>query len=120
VPVRVSTDLDPAAALPPEIERNAYFVAAELLANVAKHSGATDSVLHSALRAGEDGGLWLDITVTDNGHGGAALVPGHGLAGLADRIRGLRGTLSVDSPAGGPSILAVHIPVPPPPHPPLI
>jgi signal transduction histidine kinase len=120
VPVRVSTDLDPSAALPPEIERNAYFVAAELLANVAKHSGATDSVLHSALRIGEDGGRWLDITVTDNGHGGATLVPGHGLAGLADRIRGLRGVLSVDSPEGGPSILAAHIPIPPPPAPPLI
>ncbi|WP_240606050.1 sensor histidine kinase [Planctomonas deserti] len=120
VPVRVSTDLDPAAALPPEIERNAYFVAAELLANVAKHSGATDSVLHSALRQSEDGGRWLDITVTDNGRGGAALVPGHGLAGLADRLRGLRGVLTVDSPAGGPSVLAAHIPVPPPAHPPLI
>jgi signal transduction histidine kinase len=120
VPVRVSSDLDPSAGLPPEIERNAYFVAAELLANVAKHSGATDSVLHSAERRGEDGGRWLDITVTDNGHGGAALVPGHGLAGLADRLRGLRGVLSVDSPAGGPSILSAHIPVPPPPQAPLI
>jgi len=120
VPVRVSTDLEPGTHLPPEIERNAYFVAAELLANVAKHSGATDSVLHSALRRGEDGGLWLDITVTDNGRGGAALVPGHGLAGLADRLRGLRGVLSVESPAGGPSVLAAHIPVPPPRAAPLI
>jgi signal transduction histidine kinase len=120
VPVRVSSDLDPSAALPPEIERNAYFVAAEMLANVAKHSGATDSVLHSALRQSEDGGRWLDITVTDNGHGGATLVPRHGLAGLADRLRGLRGVLSVDSPEGGPSILSAHIPIPPPAQPPLI
>ena len=48
--------------------------------------------------------------VTDNGHGGAAPTPGHGLAGLDERVRGLRGMLVIDSPAGGPTTIGAHVP----------
>ncbi|WP_150308596.1 sensor histidine kinase [Planctomonas psychrotolerans] len=112
VPVRVSTELDPALALPPAVERSAYFVAAELLANVAKHSGATDSVLHSAITVDPTtGAQWLTVTVTDNGLGGAIPTEGHGLHGLTERLRGLRGSLSLDSPAGGPTVAQAFIPL---------
>jgi signal transduction histidine kinase len=56
---------------------------------------------------------WLDISVTDNGTGGAASVAGHGLAGLQERLRGLGGTLEVLSPAGGPTVVAAHLPLAP-------
>ena len=48
---------------------------------------------------------WLDVTVTDDGRGGAAAIAGHGLAGLEERVRGLGGTLEVHSPAGGPTVV---------------
>ncbi|MFZ4895650.1 sensor histidine kinase [Plantibacter sp. Mn2098] len=103
--------------LPPEVERSAYFIAAELLTNVAKHAQATSAFLTATVSdQRSDGaraaGSLLVITVTDNGRGGAAPVLGHGLAGLDDRVRGLNGTLTLDSPIGGPTTVAVTIPLP--------
>jgi signal transduction histidine kinase len=103
VPVETAIDLGkrPTAA----IESIAYFCAAELLANVAKHSGATRArivVSHS------DGRLLL--YVSDDGHGGAAPSPGSGLSGLLDRVRTVDGRLDVDSPSGGPTVVTVELP----------
>ena len=95
--------------LPQELERNAYFVASEALANAAKHSGATDVEIRVSQRVEEQ--TWLDVTVTDNGVGGAHLEPGHGIAGLEERLRGLGGTLEVFSPEGGPTVVTAHLPV---------
>ena len=112
VPVQLELLVDRDLRLPSEIERNAYFIAAELLTNVAKHAGATSARLHLELRrVPEDDSTWLDLWVIDNGHGGAVLQGGHGLAGLDDRLRGLRGVLSVRSPAGGPTAIGAHIPL---------
>ncbi|PPL15927.1 sensor histidine kinase [Microterricola pindariensis] len=111
VPVSFELALHPDTRLAPEIERSAYFVAAELLTNAAKHSGATAIRLHLAARQSE-GQDWLDLWVIDNGRGGAAKRAGHGLAGLEDRLNGLRGVLSIDSPAGGPTAVGAHIPLP--------
>lgn len=109
VPTRVVSELGE-IALPLEIERNAYFVASEALANAAKHSGASDIEvrLHERLDATT---TWLDVVVTDNGGGGAIATPGHGLAGLHERMRGLGGSLEVQSPPGGPTIVSAHLPV---------
>jgi len=103
VPVELVTDIPerPSAA----IETIAYFSAAELLANVAKHSGAR----HATLEAVHVPGL-LRIRVTDDGHGGASPVPGGGLRGLAERIRTVDGQLDIDSPAGGPTVVTVELP----------
>jgi signal transduction histidine kinase len=103
VPVDLVTDIPerPSAA----IETIAYFSAAELLANVAKHSGAR----HATLEAVHVPGL-LRIRVTDDGHGGAAPVPGGGLGGLAERVRTVDGQLDIDSPAGGPTAVTVELP----------
>ncbi|WP_344755563.1 sensor histidine kinase [Leifsonella bigeumensis] len=112
IPVRVSSALDPAVDLPQEIERNAYFVASELVANAVKHSGAgTVQVVVALRRLPEQDEWWLDVAVTDDGHGGATSVDGHGLAGLEERLRGLGGTLELDSPTGGPTVATGHLPV---------
>jgi signal transduction histidine kinase len=103
VPVELVVDIQerPSAA----IETIAYFSAAELLANVAKHSGAR----HATLEAVHVPGL-LRIRVTDDGHGGASAVPGGGLRGLAERIRTVDGTIDIDSPSGGPTAATVELP----------
>lgn len=110
VPVTYESALAADAPLPAAIERNAYFIAAELLTNVAKHADATAVRLRIATRDEGPAGHWLDLWVTDNGRGGASSTPGHGLAGLDERVRGLRGMLVVTSPVGGPTSIGAHIP----------
>ena len=83
----------------------AYFCAAELLANVAKHSGARRASLEAVHVLG-----LLRIRVTDDGQGGACPVPGGGLHGLADRIRTVDGHLEIASPRGGPTVMTVELP----------
>ena len=112
VPVEVVDELPAGFELPQEIERNAYFVASEAITNAAKHSGAAKVQARVALRRVLDSDdTWLDVTVTDDGRGGAVAVAGHGLAGLDERLRGLGGTLDVESPAGGPTVVAAHLPL---------
>ncbi|GAA1505768.1 signal transduction histidine kinase [Agromyces terreus] len=96
--------------VPASIERNVYFVAAELLTNAVKHAEARGIRLRASLRDTGATGWWLDLWVTDDGRGGATSVPGHGLAGLEERVRGLDGILVVDSPVGGPTSIGAHIP----------
>jgi signal transduction histidine kinase len=108
-PVSVESELPDGIELPQEIERNAYFVASEALVNAAKHSGATQIELHLSLRVEEQ--TWLDVRVTDNGAGGAVVVPDHGIAGLEERLRGLGGSLELVSPLGGPTVVSAHLPV---------
>ena len=113
VPVTVEVDLPSDASVPASIERNAYFVAAELLTNAAKHAEAHGIRLVSSTRDAGPAGHWLDLWVTDNGRGGATATAGHGLAGLAERVQGLQGMFVVDSPIGGPTRIGAHIPYTP-------
>jgi signal transduction histidine kinase len=87
------------------IETIAYFCAAELLANVAKHSGAQ----HATLEVRHVPGL-LRVGVSDDGRGGAHIEARGGLAGLAERIQAVNGRLQLSSPAGGPTVVAVELP----------
>jgi signal transduction histidine kinase len=87
------------------IETIAYFCAAELLTNVTKHSGAR----HATLEAVHLPGL-LRVRVSDDGRGGARVEARGGLAGLAERIRAVDGTLRLSSPPGGPTVIAVELP----------
>jgi len=89
----------------PAIEAMAYFCAAELLANATKHSGARRVTIGV-----REQGPGLVMTVTDDGDGGARLVPGGGLAGLLERVQTVDGRLDVDSPRGGPTTIAVELP----------
>ncbi len=88
------------------VERAAYFVVAESLANVAKHASATRCEVRC--RAEERG---LVVETWDDGAGGAWVVPGGGLAGLAGRVEALDGSLTVESPAGGPTTMRAEFPV---------
>lgn len=95
----------------PEIERSAYFIVAELLANVAKHAHAATATVSASIRESDAGDRVLELTVFDDGVGGAVTADGHGLAGLVERVSGLRGEFSVTSPAGGPTMVATRIPL---------
>lgn len=116
LPVDVRVEIS-SAALPSEIERGAYFIAAELISNAVKHSQATRIGLLVRTDIADAADLeaqpMLRITVDDDGLGGAVVVPGHGLAGLRERATGMRGQLSIDSPSGGPTRVTVVLPLPP-------
>lgn len=111
-PLQVQAELDPSldASVPPEVARAIYFVAAELLTNAAKHAHAQHATLTAWLHW--DDPARLRVAVSDDGRGGAQFVGGHGLAGLQERLRGLRGDLTVESPAGGPTRVDVTVPLP--------
>ena len=105
VPVEVDVELDgrPSEAL----ETTAYFVVAETLANVAKHSGASEARV-AVWRVPQDR---LVVEVVDDGKGGADPEAGTGLTGLADRLAALDGRLFVESPAGGPTRVRAELPL---------
>ncbi len=111
IPVKFVAELPDGSVLPPELERNAYFVAAEAVTNAEKHSHATAVTLRVWLRREADAGDWLDLTVSDDGVGGAATTAGHGIAGLQERVHGLGGTLTVTSPRGGPTVVVAQLPL---------
>jgi signal transduction histidine kinase len=95
----------PAKRFPSEIEASAYFVIAEALTNVVKHSHAG----RAEVRASVDDGM-LHVEVRDDGVGGAD-PDGHGLVGLRDRVTALEGRLEVESPAGGGTLLSATLPL---------
>ena len=104
VPTTIVDELPKGTKLPDEIERNAYFIAAEALTNTAKHADATAATVTVSVNDG------LQLVVSDDGRGGAISVAGHGIAGLAERVHGLGGTLEVTSPDGGPTTVTAHLP----------
>ncbi|HUA31197.1 MAG TPA: histidine kinase [Streptosporangiaceae bacterium] len=89
-------------------EAVAYFVVAEAITNVTKHSGAT----RASVIINEAAGL-LRVVVEDNGQGGARTDPGGGLAGLGARVTAIDGTFTVTSPPGGPTFIEAVIPCSP-------
>jgi len=104
VPATAAVDI--AQRPSPAIEAIAYYCAAELLANVAKHAGARRVTIDVQENDGR-----LRMSVTDDGAGGARLKPGGGLTGLADRVQTVDGRLSLQSPPGGPTTVTIELPV---------
>jgi signal transduction histidine kinase len=104
VPVDLAVDPD-IDRLDAGVESTAYFVAAESLTNVAKHSNATECTMTVVRAHGK-----LGVVIADDGVGGASVAKGHGLAGLSDRVRAAGGTLFVTSPNGGPTEIRAEIP----------
>jgi signal transduction histidine kinase len=90
----------------PAIESIAYFCAAELMANAAKHSSAGRLAVRAAGRRDV-----LLLSVADDGTGGADPARGTGLSGLAQRVAVVDGRLTIDSPPGGPTRIAVELPL---------
>jgi len=103
IPVRLTDSVTERPS--PAIEAIAYFCAAELLANVTKHSGANQVTI--SVREQDSG---MVMSVIDDGDGGARLVPGGGLAGLLERVQTVDGKLGVDSPPGGPTLVTIELP----------
>jgi PAS domain S-box-containing protein len=102
LPVEVDV---PAERFAAEIEASAYFVVAEALTNVVKHSRAT----RAEVSVSADEGL-LQVEVRDDGIGGADPA-GHGLVGIGDRVSALGGRLEVASPPGGGTLLSATLPL---------
>jgi signal transduction histidine kinase len=109
LPVRLRVDVPRSASA--AVEAVAYFIVSEALTNVVKHAQATRAEV-TVTRAGDV----LRICVTDDGRGGAVLAAGlgtgggTGLRGLAQRAAAVDGTLSVDSPPGGPTVVTAELP----------
>jgi signal transduction histidine kinase len=106
--VRVELMVSAPTRLPEPIEVAAYYVVSEALTNTAKHAHA--SRLRIAVEA-RDG--VLELSIRDNGRGGADPVGGSGLIGLTDRVDALGGTIRVVSPVGQGTTLHVTLPIEP-------
>ncbi|MBG6090308.1 sensor histidine kinase [Actinomadura viridis] len=105
LPIPVHLDLPGEGRVPAAVEAAAYFVVAEALTNIARHSGASRAEV-SLQRAA----TCLRVRVRDDGEGGADPDRGSGLAGIRRRVAALDGTTRIDSPAGGGTTLEVELP----------
>ncbi len=103
-PVPIDLDLL-GGRLPSDIEAAAYFVICEALTNAVKHARASRVAVRTARENGH-----LVVRVEDDGIGGASLVPGSGLAGLADRVDAHGGRLRVDSRSQGGTLVEAELP----------
>ena len=102
-PVDIAVELD--RRLPATVESTAYFLVSEALTNVTRHAGATRAGVHISCH-----GPLLEVQISDDGRGGARLVSGGGLDGLAGRLAGFEGRLAVHSPVGGPTVIRGELP----------
>jgi signal transduction histidine kinase len=105
-PIPVRVDASFAERLPAAQEAALYYVAAEALTNVAKHAHAG----LTAIRLDRPDG-WAEITITDDGIGGATVSNGSGLRGLADRLDALGGRVFVRSAPGKGTTVRARVPV---------
>jgi signal transduction histidine kinase len=103
-PVPATATVDVPRKPPAPVETAAWFVVSEALANAAKHSGASRVTILLTQRDGN-----LQVEVVDDGRGGAH-PGGAGLRGLAQRVEALDGTLEVNSPPGGPTVVRALLP----------
>lgn len=92
--------------LHPAIEATAYYIAAEATANAVKHARAHQVEITLARTPQA-----LQLTITDDGVGGAAISGGTGLQGLHDRADAVGGHITLISPAGRPTLLTAHLPI---------
>ncbi|TMR01903.1 sensor histidine kinase [Actinomadura soli] len=107
IPIELDTgaDLDAEGRAPAAVEAAAYFVVAEALTNIARHSGAR----HGWVAVRREPAR-LTITVRDDGKGGADPGRGSGLDGIRRRVAALDGATRIDSPDGGGTTLEVDLP----------
>ena len=104
-PLPVSVNVTP-ERLPQSVEATAYFITAEALTNVVKHSHARRAEVEASL----DGNV-LHLEVRDDGAGGAKVEGSSGLLGLQDRASAVGGELEVESPLGSGTVVVAKLPV---------
>jgi signal transduction histidine kinase len=103
-PVELTVSLD-GVRVPAATEAVAFFIVSEALTNVAKHANATRASVNVSVLDSV-----VTVTVADDGQGGARLDGGSGLAGLGQRAASVDGTLRIDSPRGGPTVITAELP----------
>ncbi|SEF36358.1 Signal transduction histidine kinase [Amycolatopsis pretoriensis] len=106
MPIHVDVEVTVEPRPPAPVETTTYFIVSETLTNIAKHAGAD----RASVRVTRDDDTVV-VEIIDNGHGGASVRPGGGLAGLADRAGTIDGVLTVVSPVGGPTVVRADLPV---------
>jgi signal transduction histidine kinase len=104
--VPVELQMHAEARLPPAVEVAVYYVASEALTNTAKHAHA--SAVHVGVEVRDNA---LELSIRDDGSGGADPTRGSGLIGLTDRVDALGGTIEVASPVGEGTTLLVTLPI---------
>ncbi|RSM39961.1 sensor histidine kinase [Actinoplanes sp. ATCC 53533] len=109
IPTTVLTRLP--GRLPAPVESAAYFAVAEALSNAIKHARA-QHIRITVEFAPDQGSTAGDLTmrVSDDGRGGASIDAGTGLRGIARRLAAFDGTLTVESPPGGPTEIRMSLP----------
>ncbi|MGI5200302.1 AAA family ATPase [Spirillospora sp. CA-108201] len=107
-PLPVNLDVRVAGGLPQRVEISAYYVVAEALANAAKHAHA--SAIAVTVETGTADAV-LQISVRDDGVGGADFARGTGLTGLKDRVEALGGRVLLDSPRAAGTHLYAELPL---------
>jgi signal transduction histidine kinase len=105
-PIPVDLDLQVDSRLPDRFEVAAYYSVSEMLTNAAKHSQASVVRVEVAARDGA-----LQVSVRDDGIGGADFADGSGLVGLRDRVEALGGALSLRSPRGEGTSVDIELPL---------
>ncbi|GLU49122.1 sensor histidine kinase [Nocardiopsis ansamitocini] len=103
--VPCEVDVEPIGRCPASIESTAYFVVAEALTNVTRHSGAGRAEV-AVRREGDR----LVVLVHDDGRGGAHEAAGTGILGIRQRVEAHDGTVRVLSPEGGPTTITAELP----------
>ncbi|WP_158895871.1 sensor histidine kinase [Amycolatopsis anabasis] len=104
-PLQIETTIDLPGRPSPAVESAAYFTVSEVLNNAVKHSGADSGSIEVRHADGR-----LLINVSDYGRGGADPSRGTGLRGIERRLAPLDGFITVLSPLGGPTMVAIEIP----------
>jgi PAS domain S-box-containing protein len=107
-PIDVELTLDDVDALPDSVESTLYFVTAEALSNVARHSGATSATV--VLRRGP---REISLTIRDDGSGELDELRGTGILGLRDRVEAVGGTFEISSTPGVGTVVSAQLPLEP-------
>ncbi|HEX8026771.1 MAG TPA: sensor histidine kinase, partial [Candidatus Limnocylindrales bacterium] len=105
MPLPVAVRVTP-TRVPPQIEAAAYYVVAEALTNAVRHAGATAATVDGQIREGR-----LELSITDDGLGGAEVGAGTGLQGLRDRLAAVDGTFIVTSAPGAGTTIRASMPI---------
>jgi signal transduction histidine kinase len=88
------------------VEVAAYYVVSEALANTIKHADASSVTVELREHTGR-----LEVTVRDDGQGGADPGNGSGLVGLRDRVEAIGGAFRLDSPVAAGTTIEVSLPL---------
>jgi signal transduction histidine kinase len=105
-PIEVELLVDEVGQLPTAVDSTIYFVTAEALSNVARHSGASHATV-SLKRLPHE----IAVTIRDDGHGAIDERRGSGITGLRDRVEAAGGTFSASSTPGEGSVISARLPL---------